>query len=210
MSYSNYSFKNYFSCSIIKRILSVFFVAILCSASILITLPAQATETTANHTKDNGKILIVYYSLSGNTADIAQYIQNQVGGKLVQLETVNPYPQEFNAARAQVRNELNDNYFPPLKTHIDNIDDYDVIFIGSPNWWGTLSMPIRTFLNENNLNKKTVIPFITYKLNGVDQSIEDLVKFAPNAIIREGLAIKDSDVKSSQSQVQQWLKNIGY
>ena len=96
-------------------------------------------------------MLVVYYSRSGNTREIANQIHVLAGGDIVELQTVNPYPAEYRATTEQAKQELQSGYRPPLKTKISDITAYDVVFVGSPNWWGTFSMPVWTFLSEYNL-----------------------------------------------------------
>lgn len=151
----------------------------------------------------------MYYSRSGNTDFVAQYIHTQVGGDLVRLETVTPYPEEYRATTIQAQNELASDFHPELKTKISNLSDYDTILIGSPMWWGTLSMPIRTFLYSYDLSGKQLALFMTHEGSGLDHSLDDLKKFQPNATILSGLPIYASDVKTSQSKIQNWLTQIG-
>jgi flavodoxin len=155
------------------------------------------------------KILTLYYSLSGNTRELAKQIQAQVGGDLVELETVTPYPDDYNRTVDQAKKELEANYLPPLKTKLENLDSYDVIFLGSPNWWYTLAGPVRTFLSQNNLAGKTVAPFMTHGGGGFANSINDLKAFCPNATILEGLALSGGRAKNAQSDVKRWLNTLG-
>lgn len=166
---------------------------------------ADLTESTIK----KKKFLIVYYSRSGNTDYVAKHIHNQIGGDIVKLETVNPYPEQYRATTIQAKKELEADFRPALKNKINNIADYDVIFIGSPNWWGTMSMPIRTFLYDYDLSGKQVALFITHEGSGLGRSMDDLRKFEPNAVILDGIAIRGGSAEGSQSQVQQWLKKIG-
>lgn len=157
----------------------------------------------------NNKTLIIYYSRSGNTDTIAQYIHNQTGADVVKLETMQPYPEQYRATTIQAKKELEEDFYPELKTKINNIADYDVILIGSPNWWGTLSMPIRAFLHNSDLSNKKIALFITHEGSGLGRSIEDLNKFQPNAIILESTAIRGSDVNNSQQKILQWVNKLG-
>ena len=166
--------------------------------------PAHAAEAKAG----GANVLIVYYSRSGNTRDMAKQIQAKVGGDIVELQTVQPYPSEYKATTEQAKRELESNYLPPLSTKIENIGAYDVVFVGSPNWWSTMAMPVRTFLSENNLSGKTVVPFITHEGSGLGRSVADLKSFCPNATILEGLAIRGSRVNSSQDEIAKWLNKL--
>lgn len=155
------------------------------------------------------KVLILYYSWSGNTRELAKQIQAQTGGDLVELETVTPYPTAYNQTVEQAKKELEANHLPPLKTRVDNLASYDVIFLGSPNWWYTLAGPVRTFLSQNNLAGKTVIPFMTHGGGGFANSLKDIKAFCPNATILEGLAILGTRAKNAQGDVARWLHTLG-
>lgn len=167
-------------------------------------------ETSLMQTQEKSdKILIVYYSRTGNTQLVAQHIQALVGGDIVQLETLIPYPDDYRATTIQAKQELTDDYRPALKRHIPNIEHYDIIFIGSPNWWGTMAMPVRTFLYDYPLSGKTLVPFITHEGSGLGRSVADLRKLVPNATILPGLAIRGGSAKDSTREIKQWLQNIG-
>ncbi|HEY8541015.1 MAG TPA: flavodoxin, partial [Pseudothermotoga sp.] len=107
------------------------------------------------------KSLVVYYSWSGNTQKIARLIQELTDGDIVELIPETPYPSSYNATLEQAKKEIQANYKPPLKTKIDNIEDYEIIFVGSPNWWGTMAPPAATFLSQYDLSGKKIAPFIS-------------------------------------------------
>src|SRR5204862_1021985 len=111
------------------------------------------------HTSDSGKVLIVYLSRTNNTKAIAEIIQRNIGGTLVALELEIPYPEDYKTTVEQVAKENETGYLPPLKTKIDSIQNYDVVFIGFPNWGMKMPPPVKSFLHEYNLSGKTVIPF---------------------------------------------------
>ncbi|WP_338218200.1 flavodoxin family protein [Algoriphagus sp. oki45] len=110
---------------------------------------------------DSEKILIVYLSRTKNTKAVAEMIQQEVGGDLVELELVNPYPEDYRAIVAQVARENETGFLPLLKTKVD-LSKYDSIFLGFPTWGMQLPPPIKSFLRENDLDGKTVIPFNTH------------------------------------------------
>lgn len=99
-------------------------------------------------TEGGAKALVVYYSRSGNTRAVAEAIHAAVGGDIVELQPVTPYPEAYRATTDQAKQELASGYKPPLKNRIEHIEAYDVVFVGSPNWWGTVAGPVRTFLSE--------------------------------------------------------------
>lgn len=167
--------------------------------------PAQAAQTLPG----GRKVLIAYYSRSGNTREIATQIQAVVGGDIVELETVTPYPNEYSAVTKQAKEELQQGVKPALKTKIADFASYDVIFVGSPNWWNTIASPVRTFLSEYDFAEKTIAPFITHEGSGLGVSVEDIKKLCPKATVLDGLAVRGKSVKSAQNDVSQWLGKLG-
>ena len=171
--------------------------------------PGLSSASAAEKAGQGKKVLVVYYSRSGNTREIANQVHTLVGGDIVELQTVNPYPTEYRATTEQAKQELQRGYRPPLKTKISNIGSYDVIIVGSPCWWGTFAMPVWTFLSDYDLSGKTVAPFMTHEGSGLGHSESDLTKLCPNSRRLEGLAIRGGSVKSAQKDVESWLKRIG-
>ena len=168
------------------------------------------------------KVLIVYLSRTNNTKAIAEIIQSNMGGKLVALELENPYPENYQAIVAQVAKENETGYLPPLKTKIDSIENYDVVFVGFPTWGMKLPPPMKSFLRQYDLKGKTVIPFNTNAGYGIGSSFETVKEPCPNSKLLEGfemkggierdgvlLAIKDEKRKEAESKVKQWLQKIG-
>jgi flavodoxin len=153
-------------------------------------------------------ILVAYFSHSGNTREIANQIHKIAGGNIFEIQSVNPYPNEYNATVKQARKELDSNYKPILKTKLDNIKSYDLVFIGHPNWWGTFPAPIRTFLTEYDMSGKTIVPFCTHEGSGQGRSITDILKLCPKSTLLEGVAIWGSNVKSAQNEISEWLRKI--
>lgn len=165
---------------------------------------AEAAQAPAK----TGKVLVAYFSRSGNTRAMAQQIQKITGGDLFEIQTVTPYPFEYNAVTKQAKQELESGFKPPIKEKVANIKDYDVVFVGSPNWWRTIAPPVMTFLAEHDLAGKTVVPFITHQGSGLGRSADDIKKLAPQANVRDGLAVWGRDVGSSQEEVAKWLQEV--
>lgn len=156
------------------------------------------------------KILVAYYSQhNGNTRAVAEEIRRNVGGDLFRIETVQTYPTEYRLLTEQAKKELNANARPKLKRNVPNIAQYDVIYLGSPNWWGTITPGVFTFLSTHNLAGKTVIPFMTHEGSGLGKSESDLRRMAPRAKFLPGLAIRGGSATKSASDVKAWLKRIG-
>ena len=152
------------------------FIAVLAASAAALTAfnSCNAQEKKENIMPNDKKVLIAYYSLSGNTKDVAEAIRSKTGGDIFRIETVQSYPEEYRATTAQAKREINEGFRPELKGKIDNIAQYDIIFIGSPNWWGTIAPAVSSFLADYDLKGKTVIPFITHGGGGVQNTITDL------------------------------------
>ena len=154
------------------------------------------------------KVLVTYFSRSGNTREMAEQIQKIMGGDIFEIQTVTPYPAENDSVIKQAKQELEAGFKPPIKAKVTNIKEYDVVFVGSPNWWNTIAPPVMTFLSEHDLSGKTIVPFITHAGSGLGRSATDIAKLAPQATMRDGLALWGKDVKSSQEQVAKWLQDL--
>ena len=155
------------------------------------------------------KVLIIYYSRSGNTREIANQIHERVGGDIIELQTVEPYPDEYEEVTKQAKQELNSGFKPALKTKVEKIGSYDVIFVGSPNWWGTIAAPVKTFLSEYDLSGKTIVPFITHGGSGLGRSVTDIATLCPNSTILDGLAVWGKNAKTAQNDVSAWVRRLG-
>jgi flavodoxin len=169
----------------------------------------------------SGKILIVYLSRTNNTKAIAEIIHQNTGGRLVALELQKPYPENYQATVQQVVHENETGFLPPLKTIIDSIQNYDIVFVGFPTWGMQLPPPMKSFLKQYNLSGKTVIPFNTNAGYGVGSSFETVRALCKTSTVPEGftleggierdgvlLVIKDEKKKEAATKVKQWLQNI--
>ncbi len=154
------------------------------------------------------RILLAYFSHSGNTREIANQIHKSVGGDMFEIQAVKPYPNDYDAVVKQAKQELDSGYTPALKTRIENIKSYDLVFIGYPNWWGTIPAPVRTFLSEYDFSGKTIVPFCTYEGSRLGRSVTDVSKLCPKSTLLDGVAIWGRDVKTAQNTVSGWLRKI--
>lgn len=164
-----------------------------------------------NSTDNNGKMLIAYFSWSGNSKNAAEMIQEKTGADLVELELVHPYSSNYNQVLDEAQRDLNRNARPELKTKVENMDEYSTVMIGYPNWWATIPMPIATFLESYDFSGKTIIPFCSHGGGEFGQSLTDISKLAPNSKIGEGLSIHYSGGSSLSSDIDKWIEknNIG-
>jgi len=165
-------------------------------------------ELTAKPVPGNKKILVVYFSHTGNTRTVAGQIHNIAGGDIFEIQAVKGYPEDYEAVKKVAKQELNSGIKPALKTEVTNIKSYDIIFIGYPVWWGTFPAPVRTFLSGNDLSGKTIVPFCTHLGSGLGNSVKDVSKICPNSTLLEGVAVSGNDVKTSQNKISEWLKKI--
>ena len=167
------------------------------------------------------KVLIVYLSRTNNTKTIAEIIHKNVGGTLVALELEKPYPENYRATVEQVVKENETGYLPPLKTKIDSIQNYDVVFVGFPTWGMKLPPPMKSFLKQYDLSGKTIVPFNTNDGYGIGSSFDTVKELCPKSKILEGFSIKggtESDgrsrlskvenAKDAETKVMKWLQEI--
>ena len=148
------------------------------------------TGRAAPQTQEAQRMLVVFYSHTGNTRTIARHIQALTGCDLLDLEPVTPYPRDYDTVVSQAKKEKQQGFLPPLKNPLDMVSRYDVILVGSPSWWGTFAGPVRTFLSTAALDGKTLIPFITHEGSGLGSAPADLRRLCPSAKTGEGLAIR--------------------
>lgn len=148
-------------------------------------------------------------ALTGNTGVVADMIAQATGADLFSIRTVEQYPDTYDATIDQGQQEQSDGARPELATHLENLDSYDTIFLGFPNWWGDMPMAVYTFLDEVDLSGKTVIPFVTSGGSGFSNSISTIQQMEPQATVQEGLSIGASSATGAQQQVESWLSELG-
>jgi flavodoxin len=167
----------------------------------------------------NRKYLIAYYSRKGqnyvsgrivdlkvgNTEVVANMVQKITGGDMFHIESVTAYPIDYTEATEVAKNELRAKARPKLTGHVDNMGAYDVIFLGYPNWWGTMPMPVYTFLESYDFSGKNIIPFCTHEGSGMGHSEKDIAKACPKATVLEGIAIHGTNASSANSDVSSWI-----
>jgi len=187
------------------------------------TKAKEEPQTEKGELLKDQRILIVYLSRTKNTKAVAEIIHEKVGGDLVALELENPYPKDYKAIVEQVAKENETGYLPPLKTTVNKIEEYDVVFIGFPTWGMQLPPPIKSFLSQYDLSEKTVVPFNTNAGYGTGSSFETVKQLCSDSNVLEGfsttggverdgiLFVMEGDKeKQVQIEVQKWLKKIGF
>ena len=161
------------------------------------------------YAQSNGKrILVAYFSHSGNTRGVAYNICKKVEGEFFEIQTVKPYPSDYNTVVDQAKRELKVDYRPELKNRLKNIKQYDVIFLGYPDWWDTYPQAVKVFLSQYDFSGKTIIPFCTHEGSEFGNSIDDMKKMCPKSKILEGLAIRGSASHNSDDRIKEWLKKL--
>jgi len=171
------------------------------------------------------KILVMYFSRTGeeynvgnitkgNTAIVADYIAQKTGADMFEIKPATPYPDEYEACTELAKRELESNVRPALEKNIDNLAQYDTIFVGYPIWWSALPRVMMTFLESNDFSGKTVIPFCTHGGSGLAGTEREIADVCPNAKILSGLAVVGKDAQNDfpavQKDVDAWLKGLDY
>lgn len=178
------------------------------------------------------KTLVVYYSLVlpdgtdasasasrvivdgesyGTTEYIAKVIQEETNADLFEIQTVQQYPEEYSNVTNQASQEKESGFRPELATHVDNIDQYDTIFIGYPNWWGDMPMALYSFFDEYDLSGKTIIPFNSHGGSGFSQTVQSIEQLEPDAeVSTDGLSLSRGIVSTSKDTIKEWVANLGY
>ena len=176
----------------------------LAAAAGVCVLSAAAAEKPA--AKGSPKVLIAFFSYSGNTRAAARQIQQKVGGDLFEIKPAKAYPTNYKSCVAIAKKEILAGHLPPLAGEID-ISKYSIIFIGSPNWWGTIAPPVGTFIKNNNIAGKTIIPFFTHGGGGMQNCESNLRKYceAGNAgKVLKAFACSGSLTKEPLPELVKW------
>lgn len=145
----------------------------------------------------------------GNTAKLASWIQQEVGSDLHSIVVEEPYSSDYDQCLDRAADEKAENARPALASHVDNMEDYDIVFLGFPNWWYTLPVPVLTFVEEYDWSGKTVVPFVTHGTGGLSSTIRDLTAALPEDVtILEPIGVYRPEVDASQSAVQEWIAGL--
>ena len=166
------------------------------------------------------KSLILYFSRAGNnytnegiknleignTEIIANYIKEFSDADVFKIEPLNEYPEDYMECTEVAKKELDDGARPDLKEYIEDISEYDTIYLGFPNWWNSMPMPVWTQLEKLDFEGKTIKPFVTHEGSGFGKSESDIKKLCPGAKLSKGLSIQGSFVEDSRKKVKHWVK----
>ena len=177
-------------------------------AAAVMAAPLLAQQSLRAAEPGGGKVLIVYFSHSGNTRKLAELIHEQVGGDMVELRTAVPYPREYDAVVDMAKKEQRENARPSIVTELPDLMSYRTVFIGYPNWWGIFPMPVFTLLEKYDLGERTVVPFCTHEGSRLGRSERDLRRLCPHARILKGFEVRGSRVGEAREAVARWLRDL--
>lgn len=158
---------------------------------------------------DELSTLVVYFSNSGNTEILANFIHNYVGGDIVALEPTVAYPEDYNDLLDVAQEEQQSDARPEFNDLNIDIEDYDTIFIGYPNWWGDMPMIIYTFFDTYDLSGKTIAPFNTSGGSGLSRTVGTIRELEPDATVTDGFTVLSDNVDNAMSDVEEWIDSLG-
>ncbi len=191
--------------SFIKKVAAVSSLGAIAAGSLL-----AGEESAATVPAEKGKVLVVYYSWSGNTEALAKKIQRATNAAIFKIEPETPYPQDYSKCTEQAKKELAQKFRPKIKAFPENVETYDTVFVGSPNWWGTYAPPVATLLDDPAFARKTIVPFFTNGGGGLQNCESDMKKQLPQAKFLKAITLPGSKAKSGgDREVAAWLKEIG-
>jgi flavodoxin len=155
-------------------------------------------------------ILVAYFSYSGNTRFAAEQIQGIIGDNvdIFEIKPVKGYPTDYNACVAQAKKECADGFKPELVEKVRGINQYDVIFVGTPNWCHTIAPPILSFLSSHDLSGKTVIPFVTHGGGGMARCETDIQKACPKSKFGKGGVFFGGSIKNFKAALAKWVNEV--
>ncbi len=167
--------------------------------------PRSSSNESTNTQSAKETSLIVYFSWSGNTELVAQEIQTQTGADIFEIVPAVPYSDDYNTVVDLAQKEQKENARPEIENTIKNLDQYDTVYVGYPNWWGDMPMILYTFFDTYDLSNKTILPFCTSGGSGLSNTISEISSLEPNATVVNGLHIEDSHLNTIADNVKTWL-----
>lgn len=176
------------------------------------SVPAEESSNSNDSsapTETASKSLVVYFSWSGNTENVAKSIQTQTDADIFEIVPATPYSGDYDIVVDLAQEEQRNNARPAISGSIENLEQYDVIYVGFPNWWGDMPMILYTFFDTYDLSGKTVALFCTSGGSGLSGTVNEVKSLEPNAIVTEGLHIGSGSSSNPDSAVSEWLGDIG-
>ncbi len=153
------------------------------------------------------KSLVVYFSWSGNTENVAKSIQGQTDSDIFEIVPAAPYSDDYDTVVDLAQAEQRENARPEIADSIENLADYDVIYVGYPNWWGDMPMILYTFFDSYDLSGKTIAPFCTSGGSGLSDTVNEIKELEPDAAVTDGLHIGSGSSSNPDDAVREWLEN---
>ena len=160
--------------------------------------------------EETPKMLVLYYSQTGNTKAVADEIATKLGADIEEIVAVNPYDGDFQATIERCKQEHEQGSIPDIQPIKADLASYDIIFLGFPVWFGTYAPPVQKFLLGADLSGKKIVPFCTFGSGGLESSVNDLKQAAPNAEIMTGYGVRAARMDAMPKEVDQFLKSNGY
>lgn len=187
-----------------------FIIGILTMMTLLLAACGHASATAPSDPSTEGSAaneaaLVVYFSRTGNTAAVAEEIREQIGADAFEIIPVEAYSDDYDAVTEAAQEEQRTNARPAIRDSVDDMEQYETIYIGYPIWWGDMPMILYTFFDTYDLSGKTVRPFCTSGGSGLSQTVEAIRDLEPDATVTEGLHIRDAEDNQMSSEVTAWL-----
>ena len=195
------------------------------------SIPEESSPSGQDENVGNENILVAYFSWAdnailaedvdavaspsviapGNVQELAGWVQEETGGDLFAIRVTEPYPSDWDECLARANQERGDQARPALQEQVENLEQYDTVFLGYPNWWYGVPMALLTFLEENDLSGKRVYLFCSHGTGGLSNSVEIITEAIPNATISNNIFdCYEEEASSSQGDIQSWVAELGY
>lgn len=192
---------------------------------------AEGTTAVPEETEDGSRILVAYFSWAdnavtdenvdavsspsvtapGNVQELAGWVQEETGGDLFSIRVTDPYPSDWDACLERANDERGEDARPQLQENVENLDHYDTVFLGYPNWWYGVPMALLSFLEENDLSGKQVYLFCSHGTGGLADSVDIIEEAAPAAEISDNIFdCYEEDAHSSREEILSWVEGLGY
>lgn len=163
-----------------------------------------------NTSRKDDKAMIVYFSWSGNTEEVAKEIQKQTNADIFKIIPKTLYTNDYDELLKVAQNEQKNNERPEIANKIENLSDYEIIYLGFPNWYYDMPMIMYSFLEEYDLSGKVIVPFVTSGGSGFSDAIATIKSMEPNAEVLEGLHVGEAKAKNASEEINEWLKKLEF
>lgn len=171
----------------------------------------ETTDPNNMTTEEANSTVVINGEVLGNTQYMAYVIQEATGADIFRIEPETPYPTDHATLVDQASREQSENFRPALKSNVQDLDDYDVIFVGYPNWWGDMPMIMYSFFEQNDFSGKTIIPFNTHGGSGFSSTVSTIAGLEPNATVSQnGKSISRNSIQDARQEIIDWVTSLGY